>query len=135
MRQQPAECQFEDGVPTRFRVFDQRLDCVEILFGQKLPVTLVPGDPGVLRNRLALAVFAGEQAALERKERQEGDAQSLTLGEYAVLGRPLQQTVLVLYADESRRAGPAGRRRVRFAQLVDGKIRAADLSRFASLHE
>src|SRR4051812_24972866 len=119
----------------RFGVFDQRLDRIQILFGQKLPVTFVPGDPGILRNRLAPAVFAGEQAALERKERQERDAQSLTLGEHAVLGRPLQQTVLVLHADESRRAGQAGRRRVRFAQLVDGKIRAADLSRFARLHE
>src|SRR3954452_18680285 len=98
MSQQARECQFENSVPARCGVVDQRLDGIEVLLRQKLAVALVLRDAGVFGNRLSLPVFPGQQAALEWKERQERDPQTLALTEHPVFGLALEQTVFVLDA-------------------------------------
>src|SRR6185312_4371484 len=103
-RQQPRKRELENRVTVRLGVSDQPLDLIEILFGQHASVAVVFRDARALGNGFSLAILAGEQSALKRKERKERDAFALRLAENFRFRLPVKQAVFVLHTRETHRS-------------------------------
>src|SRR4051812_18731587 len=73
-------------------------------------MTEATADRARSQDRPAPAVFAGEKAARQREEGEEGDTEALAGGEDALLGLAVEEAVLVLHAHEARGAGFPGDR-------------------------
>ncbi len=109
---------------TRFREARELLDSIEALVRQ--PV-VPPFESTPARSRLAPPVLAREQAARERKVRNEPDAELAAERKHVFFGRALEQAVLVLQRDD-RRAASSAAQVGDLAQLLRGEVRAPDVA-------
>jgi hypothetical protein len=100
-RRQPGECQFEHAVAARLREGLQLLD--DILVAWRNITVAQRGrlaEPRILGRRSAALVFAGEQTAGERKERQQPEIELPRRRQQILLDVAHHQAVLVLAGDE-----------------------------------
>src|SRR5579884_1742022 len=101
-------------MPARTRKLLERLRTGDIILREYLrpPAVL---RPAAFRERLPAMIFPGQQPVRQGEIREEGDALPHALRKHALFGVAVQETVVILDADEARRAGPDCRRG--FAEL------------------
>ena len=134
-RQEPSEGEFEQRVAAPGAKLFQSLHNFPIRFGEvAVGKALERLESRVFRNGPIGRVFAGEQAAGERKVRQHAEAKSLHGWKEFALHAAHQETVLVLTRDETVEIEMA-RGPLRVGNLPGGEIRAADITDFAGADE
>ena len=101
--QQPAEGEVEQAVPARRAERGETLDRVPVRLGQiALGDVRHRGQPSARRRRRVAAVFPGQQAVGERRERDQAEPIGLQHRHQRVVELALQHVVALLAGDEGR---------------------------------
>src|SRR6185312_16067750 len=135
LRCEPGEGELEQALAARRAEGCQTLEAGEIGLGQEtLGHARLARQPRAFGRRLARLVFAGEQAAGQRKEGEQAHAAGAEGGDDLGLHPAVEQAVFLLAADEAAAAlllcGP-----MRLDELPGGEIGGADIADLALPYE